>query len=153
VSVRNGQATFLTLRDSPIFARREGHVRLANISRRVRDRHLSEEERQEILGGEHEYLFALPPAAVSGLRTHDLYAAIFDNPVTLHESALTTTLIGEISEEEFAKLCARFVEALDLDISVLLDERKGWRRARGWTARWLSATGRQRPRGPAVLYF
>lgn len=98
-------------------------LRLANISRRARDRLLTEDERREVVSGEHRYLFPLAEEAVKSLtRTRETYAVVVDNPVTLHESAIVSRAIGEVTEEEFASICERFVEALQLDLTTLLEK-------------------------------
>jgi hypothetical protein len=98
-------------------------LRLANISRRVRQRLLTEDEERAIVAKEHRYLFPLRPPVVSSLtRRREVYAVVIDSPVTLHESAVTTNAIGEVTEAEFAEICERFIEALELDVRPLEDD-------------------------------
>jgi hypothetical protein len=98
-------------------------LRLANISRRVRQRQLTEEEEREVVGKEHRYLFPLRPAVVATLtQRREVYAVVIDSPITLHQSAITTQRIGEVTEEEFAEICERLVDALELDVT-LIEER------------------------------
>jgi predicted nuclease with RNAse H fold len=97
-------------------------LRLANITRRVRQRHLSQDEADAVVAGTHRYLFPLRPEVVSSLtQTAETYAVIIDSPVVLHASAITTSLIGEMSEEDFAVVCNRFVRALDLDLATFME--------------------------------
>jgi hypothetical protein len=92
-------------------------LRLANISKRLQRKQLTEEEVREVVEGKHRYLHPLRPAVVASLsKTNDVYAVIIDSPVTLHESAVSTTALGEISPEEFKVISARVVEALGLDL-------------------------------------
>jgi hypothetical protein len=93
-------------------------LKLANISRRVRQRLLTEEEEAAVIAGEHPRLMPLRREIVSSLtRTNETYAVIIDNPVTLHQSAVVAPPIGVLSEEEFRVVCQRFVQALQLDVA------------------------------------
>jgi hypothetical protein len=99
-------------------------LRLSNITRRVRERQLSQDDEQAIVGGEHPYLFYLRPETVQALtRERAVYAAVIDSPITLNVSAVTTTAIGEINEHEFAVLCERLVTRLGFDLTMLVDRR------------------------------
>lgn len=95
---------------------------LVNISRRVRQKHLTEENAKQIVAGEHPYLFHLG-SETTRLLGSDTYAAAIDSPISLNESAFTTKAIGEINDHEFAVLCQRFVEKLGFDLTMLIDER------------------------------
>jgi hypothetical protein len=90
-------------------------LRLVNITRRVRQRHMTAEDEEAVLAGEHSYLVPLRPAVVKPLtRTGEKYAVSID-PVTLNQSACSTTPIGEVTQEEFVVICERLVEVWDLD--------------------------------------
>jgi hypothetical protein len=92
-------------------------LRLANISRRVRNRLLAPDEERAIRAGDHPYLLSLRDEVVRSLtRSGETYAVIVENPVTLHESAIATTAIGEITQDEFRLVCTRLVEVLQLDL-------------------------------------
>jgi hypothetical protein len=98
-------------------------LRLVNVTRRARQRHMTQEDERAVLAGEHPYLVPLRQEVVSTLtRTGERYAVSID-PVTLHQSAVGTRVIGEITPEEFAVVCHRFIDVLHLDLTVALDER------------------------------
>lgn len=115
--VRGKMRPVLALTEPSTELREITALRLANITRRVRDRLLTREEEQSIRSGEHPYLFPLDNAAVRNLGstpTYDLYAVNVDSPVTLHQSAVATRPVGEVSEATFAAICERYIEALGL---------------------------------------
>jgi hypothetical protein len=92
-------------------------LRLANISRRVRSKQLTAEEERAVVAGEHPYLHPLRPAVVASLsKTNDIYAVVIDALVTVNETAVATTAIGEITPEEFRVISKRVVDALGLDL-------------------------------------
>ena len=93
-------------------------LRLANITRRVRNRHLTQEEANAVAAGAHPFLFPMPQSAVASLSTTgDRYAAIVDNPGTVHRSAILTNAIGEVSEADFAEISARLIKRLGLPVA------------------------------------
>lgn len=97
-------------------------LRLVNVSRRVRDRHLTQDAADQIAAGDHPYLFSLRPETVGALGGSS-YAAAIDSPISLNETAFTTRTLGEINEHEFGILCQRLVQKLGFDLTMLIDER------------------------------
>lgn len=88
---------------------------LVNISRRVRDRLLTADDERAIKAGEHNYLLPLDAAVVQTLTSsRETYAVAANSVVRLHQSAISTARIGEVTVEAFAVIRARVAEALGL---------------------------------------
>ncbi len=120
-SVEAKMRPVLALSEPSVELRELPVLRLVNITRRVRNRQLTDEEADQIRDGDHPRLFQLAREVVARISNGDTYAVLVENPGTLHVTALVPRPIGEVSEPDFAQICARLVGNLGLDLSALTD--------------------------------